>query len=147
VVLVTVCALPVLVLTWNKAEPGLFGAELLGVAIWVAVMAGLDAWLLNRGRQRASRALALGALTFGVVEAIVSVVSISLLMYVYAPFFLLLMAGPVVDLPRSRFAARLILTLAGGLSALFVVLLFAAVFLRFGRRLDIDEPVAQDGGS
>ena len=54
--------------------------------------------------------------------------------YMYAPFFLMLMAGRVVDLPRSRFAMTLILTVACGSSALLVVLLLAAMFLRFGRR-------------
>ena len=136
--LVTACALPLLVLMWNKAEPGLLVAELLGVAIWVAVMAGLDARLLKRGRQRASRALALGALTFSVIETMASLISVSLMMYVYAPFFLMLMAGRVVDLPQSRFAVTLIFTIACGLSALLVVLLLAAMFLRFGRLPAID---------
>jgi hypothetical protein len=46
----------------------------------------------------------------------------------------MLMANRVVDLPRSRFAMTLILTVASGLSALLVVLLLAAMLLRFGRR-------------
>ena len=140
----TACALPLLVLMWNKAEPGLLVAELLGVAIWVAVMAGLDARLLKRGRQRASRALALGALTFSVIEAMASLISVSLMMYIYAPFFLMLfMAGRVVDLPRSRFAVTLIFTIACGLSALLVVLLLAAVFIRFGRRRPLSTSLSQ----
>ena len=137
----TACALPLLVLMWNKAEPGLLVAELLGVAIWVAVMAGLDARLLARAA--AARGAGSGALTFSVIEAMASLISVSLMMYVYAPFFLMLfMAGRVVDLPRSRFAVTLIFTIACGLSALLVVLLLAAMFLRFGRRPAIDEPVA-----
>jgi len=68
--LVVACALPLEWFLWNKEDQDLLRqqfAVLLGVAIWIAVMAGLDAWLLRSGRTRASRALGFGALAFAVV--------------------------------------------------------------------------------
>jgi hypothetical protein len=76
--LVVACALPLEAFIWNKEEllRQQF-AVLLGVVIWIAVMAGLDAWLLRRGRTRASRALGFGALAFAVIQGILAVVSIN----------------------------------------------------------------------
>ena len=140
------CALPPLVLTWDKDRRAYYIAELLGVAIWIALMAGLDGWLLKRGRKRASRALTRGALAFGVLQGILSLVSASLLMYLYLPFIVSLKAGPAFFPTRSRFAMTLVFTIDCGMSALIVVLLFAAMFFVLGRRPSIDSSV-QHGGT
>ena len=66
------CALPLLVVMWDRKRPVLLLAEFLGVAIWIVVMAGLDEWLLRRGRARASRALGFGALAFAVIQGLIA---------------------------------------------------------------------------
>lgn len=137
--LVMACALPLLVVMWKKDEPAFLAAELLGVATWIAVMAGLDAWLLRRGHHRASRALAPGAVAFAVIQAILGLISMDSMLYVYLPFMLMIDAGPSFLLPEPRFALILIFTIACGFNALLVVVLLAAAFLPFVRRPAIDE--------
>ena len=143
VALVTACAAPLFVLTWERRSDNNASFQIgkvLGVAIWIGVMAGLDAWLLRRGRDRASRALILGALAFAVIQGIAAIASASAFIYFYMPA-----AAMVQILPRfvtrvSYFGAAFSFTLACGLIAFFGVMLLAAVcFNVLGRRLAIDE--------
>ena len=132
--LVVACALPLEVFTWNTDEPRLHVAQLLGVAIWIAVMAGLDAWLLRRGRTRASRALGFGALAFAGIQGTLALLSISAFIYIYWLVFVMLRAAPVFFPTQSRFGMTLVLTIVCGTSALIWVLLLAAICLLFDRR-------------
>ena len=115
-------------------------------------MVGLDRLLLGGGHLRASRALGLGAMTFGVIQGTLSLASMSSLVYLYAPVWVMLMAGAAFIPTHSRFAAfpeespftmTLILTIVSGLSALLFVLLFAAIFLGVGRQRP---PIAETSG-
>jgi hypothetical protein len=138
--LVAACALPLEAFIWNKEEVlRQQFAVLLGVAIWIAVMAGLDAWLLSRGRTRASRALGFGALAFAVIQGILALVSISGFIYIYWLVFVMLRAAPVFFPTQSRFGMTLVLTIVCGMSALIWVLLFVAICLLFDRRPAVDE--------
>jgi len=133
--LVVACALPLEVFIWNKDELlRQQSAVLLGVAIWIAVMAGLDAWLLRSGRTRASRALGFGALAFAVIQGILALVWISAFLYAYVLLFVMLRATPVFFPTQSRFGMTLVLTVVCGMSALIWVLLLAAICLLFDRR-------------
>jgi protein-S-isoprenylcysteine O-methyltransferase Ste14 len=125
--LVIACALPLLLFTGEKGG-GLLAGELIGIAVWIGVMASFDAWLLASGRDRLSRALTRGVVAFALLQAAATLVSLTASIYFYLPVGFIIQFGPRTFVTAAPIFMAFYLTVTAGLIAFIEALLLAALW-------------------
>jgi len=131
---VPLCAAPVVFLERRALTIQGFAGAAIGIGVWIGAMIAIEYWLRRHDLEDVSKLLRVGAIVFTALESVAAAFAPPLVLLVYVPAMDLVPSALTAGLGPESFIGWLVVSLAGGVSALLASVFLGVLAVRPGMR-------------